>query len=41
MGMKQEGISRLRSRQRRIEAAQQVLVVGGGALGIRKRASVL
>jgi hypothetical protein len=41
MGMKQEGISRLRSRQRRIEAARQVLVVGGGALGIGKPVSVL
>lgn len=40
-GMKQESISRLRSRQRRIEAARQVLVVGGGALGIRKPVSVL
>ncbi|KAH0835486.1 FAD/NAD(P)-binding domain-containing protein [Lanmaoa asiatica] len=34
-GMKQESISRLRSRQQRIEAARQVLVVGGGALGIQ------
>lgn len=35
-GMKQEGVSWARSCQRRIEAARQVLVVGGGALGIRK-----
>lgn len=35
-GTKQEGMSWLRSRQRRIEAARKVLVVGGGALGIRE-----
>ncbi|KAG8215634.1 hypothetical protein J3R82DRAFT_7504 [Butyriboletus roseoflavus] len=35
MGTKQESVSRLRSRQRRIGAARRVLVVGGGALGIQ------
>lgn len=40
-GTKLESISCLRSRQRRIEAAQHVLVVGGGALGIRKPLFVL
>ncbi|KAI9463162.1 hypothetical protein HD554DRAFT_2027295 [Boletus coccyginus] len=35
MGTKQESISRLRSRQQKIETARQVLVVGGGALGIQ------
>jgi len=40
-GTKQESISRLRSRQQKIKAAQQVLVVGGGALGIRKLVSLL
>lgn len=40
-GMKQEGISWLRTRQQQIAATQEVLVVGGGALGIRKLISVL
>jgi hypothetical protein len=35
-GTKSEGISSLRERQKRVEAATSVLVVGGGALGIRK-----
>jgi hypothetical protein len=39
--MKQEGISWLRARQQQIAATQEVLVVGGGALGIRKLISVL
>ncbi|KAG9312390.1 hypothetical protein JVU11DRAFT_6767 [Chiua virens] len=34
-GLKDESVSWVRSRQRRIEAARQVLVVGGGALGIQ------
>ncbi|OAX37976.1 FAD/NAD(P)-binding domain-containing protein [Rhizopogon vinicolor AM-OR11-026] len=34
-GTKLEGISSLQERQRRIEAATSVLVVGGGALGIQ------
>ncbi|KAG2122734.1 hypothetical protein DEU56DRAFT_831502 [Suillus clintonianus] len=34
-GTKPEGISSLRERQRRVEAATSVLVVGGGALGIQ------
>jgi hypothetical protein len=35
-GMKSEGVSSLRERQKRVETATSVLVVGGGALGIRK-----
>lgn len=34
-GTKSEGISSLRERQKRVEAATSVLVVGGGALGIQ------
>lgn len=34
-GTKSEGISSLRERQERVEAATSVLVVGGGALGIQ------
>ncbi|KIK38410.1 hypothetical protein CY34DRAFT_809374 [Suillus luteus UH-Slu-Lm8-n1] len=34
-GMKSEGVSSLRERQKRVEAATSVLVVGGGALGIQ------
>ncbi|KAG1729446.1 hypothetical protein EDB19DRAFT_1938550, partial [Suillus lakei] len=34
-GTKSEGISSLRERQKRVEAAMSVLVVGGGALGIQ------
>ncbi|KAG2136598.1 uncharacterized protein EDB93DRAFT_1302934 [Suillus bovinus] len=34
-GMKSEGISSLQERQKRVEAARSVLVVGGGALGIQ------
>lgn len=34
-GTKSQGIDRLRERQARIEAAQSVLIVGGGALGIQ------
>ncbi|KAG2136596.1 uncharacterized protein EDB93DRAFT_1253891 [Suillus bovinus] len=34
-GTKLEGISSLRERQKRVEAARSVLVVGGGALGIQ------
>jgi hypothetical protein len=35
-GTKSEGISSLQERQKRVEAATSVLVVGGGALGIRE-----
>lgn len=35
-GTKSEGVTSLRERQKRVEAATSVLVVGGGALGIRK-----
>ncbi|KAG1792349.1 uncharacterized protein HD556DRAFT_567680 [Suillus plorans] len=34
-GTKSEGISSLQERQKRVEAARSVLVVGGGALGIQ------
>lgn len=36
MGMKYEGITWLREQQKRVQAARNVLVVGGGALGIRE-----
>ncbi|KAG2136600.1 uncharacterized protein EDB93DRAFT_1168540 [Suillus bovinus] len=34
-GTKLEGISSIRTRQKRVEAARSVLIVGGGALGIQ------
>ena len=38
-GMKVEGIARMRRCQKRIEKADSVLVVGGGALGVRESPS--
>jgi hypothetical protein len=35
-GTKKEGISWMRAAQRRIEEVERILVVGGGALGVRK-----